>query len=248
MRRDASDPYFVPQDVITSSRGFGTLQGQVNKVPRNFKLTTTSLVGTEPGKFINVAPATLLQQAIQKLGQNMTLEEYTVARVIASETGESAPLVEQILVAQATLNLGRRLGIVNRVTGNYSNYSGSAESKGKFGRQIGRAVASSQDPTHRTLLVARAVLAKAVDPIFGDVIQFYGLAASKSQPGVTSSARKTLGRWTTGTNGTVWVGRIAGLDDKKNHLFFRSRRSADTAVLRKEAQDKLLAVLAENGF
>ncbi|TXH47108.1 MAG: hypothetical protein E6Q97_27985 [Desulfurellales bacterium] len=96
------------------------------------------------------APAELLVQA-QRVMPALTLDQYALARVVASELGNGA-VAEQAAIAAADAMRAKQRGrgVHAHVVGN----------NGRYGRQgyAGRLVATSQDPSLGHVLLAREVL------------------------------------------------------------------------------------------
>lgn len=112
-----------------------------------------------------------------------TLDEYALARVVASEHG-SAPQIVQIGVAHATRNYARAAGLsisalVLRSTGKGAGY---------FGAQWqGRYASTAVDPREGHLKIARDVLAGRVSDPTGGARQYDSPKAFGQQPGTTAA-------------------------------------------------------------
>jgi hypothetical protein len=97
----------------------------------------------------------LLAQA-QRVDPSITLREYTLARVMASEAG-SRPAAEVLTVGDCDLNraAAEKRDLIDHVTGGSGTY-GKQGSEAVNGRK--RPVASSRDPSVRHLRAARLLL------------------------------------------------------------------------------------------
>jgi hypothetical protein len=94
-------------------------------------------------------PSTLLEQAIRVAGR-MSLDEYTLARVISSENG-SGPAAHLLCIGDADLERARRRGI--------SVFDHATGGTGRYGSQKApRPVATSRDPYVRQLRAVRLLL------------------------------------------------------------------------------------------
>jgi hypothetical protein len=252
---DAANDFVIPAS-YTGAIVSG-LAAAVRRAP-NFALTSASLTPTGVVikgigiNYVNVDPNDLLRQAIEtvraKLNNpdfNMTLDEYTLARFIASEERD---VLAQVLVAQTIRNVAA--GPTGKVKCPRSSRGivclalRTVHSKltpithGFYGNQVGKYAATSQNPKFRHLLIAKAVLQSNVQ-IVPNLVHFLNVKV-KSQPGLTQTARTTLTDWTSGKNGDVWIGEVAGLE-RTGVVFLRRRRSSDTQASILKAQLKLLA-------
>ena len=99
---------------------------------------------------VDQSPEELLAQA-RRLDADVTLEEYTLARVMYSENG-SGPAVHLLCIGDADVNRAerKRVSVFKHATGGTS----------RFGQQGvgGRPVSTRFDPTVRTLRAARFIL------------------------------------------------------------------------------------------
>jgi hypothetical protein len=258
---DAANDFVLPSsytDPVVAG-----LAAAIRKAP-NFALTVTNVVPTVPpiiitGKngpqsigIVNVDPNVLLQQAITNVRAkmnlpdfSMTLEEYTLARFLASEGGftlEQTIIAQSLKVVGASTKPGPRgsTGIVALAL--KSNYK---QANGFYGNQAGKHAATSKDPFFKHLLVAQAVLRSGAPHIIPNVLQFFNIKAFKSQPGVTRTAGRVGQDWTDPAkpNSRVWVGNIQSLGNSTTCFFRGQRRSGpvkDTEASRILARKKLL--------
>lgn len=141
------------------------LAGPVRKlVVSGKRLTKTSL---DADKNIPVDVHTLAQQAAAVVGDDVSDEEYALARMVGSEE-ESADDATKTAIAWVCVNdAAAAFGgdIIACLT--YSTHAGS---KGYFGDQNGRRYSTARDPYDGDLAIARDVLSGSVpDPTSGAV-------------------------------------------------------------------------------
>lgn len=115
------------------------------------RVTVSRSVVTSAGD-VQTAPSTLLGQARAHM-PTLTLEEYTLARVVASELGNGR-LAEQTAIADADATRARRGGKTL-----FAHTTGAAGTYGKQGAK--RPVSTRLDPTLAHCQIARAVLTGA---------------------------------------------------------------------------------------
>lgn len=116
------------------------------------KRLTKSTLGSDD--FIIEDPQMLANQA------NLPLDTYSLARVIASETGSSENITEKIAIGWVVKNEAnyRKISVSNLITR-------SNKGNGRYGKQRqGRFVGSSLDPYERDAEIASNVLASISDP------------------------------------------------------------------------------------
>lgn len=110
------------------------------------RLTTSS---QDADGVVKQLPATLLDAA-RRIGGAMTLDEYTLARIIASEMGSGSP-EELLCVGDCDLERARRKG--------RSVFEHATGGTGRYGSQKApRPVATSRDPYVRQLRAVRILL------------------------------------------------------------------------------------------
>ncbi len=120
---------------------------------------STSSAGDD--RVVDQEPAKLLAQARSKVG-SISLDEYTLARIIASEHGSGRPL-ELLAIGDADLNRSSDAGLsifehatASRATEPTAGRFGGQGTSSSHGRK--RPVATSRDPSVRHLRAARALL------------------------------------------------------------------------------------------
>lgn len=126
------------------------------------RLSTSRL--DEATGVVREAPDELLAEA-RAVDASITLDEYTLARVIASEHASGAP-AELACIGDADLNRAAadRLSLLDHVTGR----------TGRYGRQrTPRPVATSRDPRVRHLRAARALLSGEARGVARGAVRYF---------------------------------------------------------------------------
>lgn len=201
---------------------------------------TRAGVGT--GDVVAASPASLAEAAARVVGGSVSIEAYTLARVIASEQGSAAPIV-LLTVGDCDLNRAeaQRVSLVAMVTAG-SGFYGRQGSIGAGGRA--RPVATSRDPSVRHLRAARLLLSGEARGVALGARRYFDPKAQLSLwlKGDASNPMTVLERWTYNkewgrrtrdadgrrvdtlgparSGGEEWVGPIEGVN-AYTHMMFR---------------------------
>lgn len=212
--------WHVPLAVV----GFVVLIGGgmvfVERAKRGRRLTTTSL---RPDGAVAVPPETLRAQAELVLGRAVSMEAYSLARMLTSE-GNSDNVVTRRARAWIAYNdlkhdVGKRLPSLFRNFTDLFTYSTVKTEKGLYGDQRGRRYATIRDPYEGDLIDAEALLQEfgtGSDPT-GGATKWVDVPALGKQPGTEGKTLASIekewglkGRELAGArDGFVVFGRIA---------------------------------------
>lgn len=171
-------------------------------------------------------PAAMARAAGQKIGREVSLEAYTLARYITSEVGtRSVP--ERVAVAQAAVNRVKdteRLGsildlLLYRQKPGHPNrgFYGPIHSDSNLGASYGRWAATSRDPALSNIIIAIDVLgaripigfSKGADDQYGPEILVRKQGLEVTQNGVRRR----------GGERRYWVGPLPGVDHQRTFLY-----------------------------
>lgn len=217
-----------------------------NIAPNGQRVSRSTLVNNQVAQ----TPVALLAQA-HAFVPSLTLDQYALARVVASELGNGA-LAEQAAIADADANRARLRGKTM-----FAHVTGTV---GMFGRQGygGRLVATSQDPTVAHCQLAQAVLSgtargyAAGAHVYFDPVSQWALhrdGRNALHPLVVlekwtfnkpaTNTRMVAGRYTAdlgpaASSGRVdWVGPIAGVRPSRLMLFRASATETNYQAARR---------------
>lgn len=162
-----------------------TWEADIDADGAKVRLSRSSLGGDS---VVDQAPDVLLEQARRHVG-GLTLDEYTLARVIASEHGSGSP-AEMACIGDADLNRARRAGrsVFDHATGK----------SGRYGRQSKpRPVSTARDPYVRQVRVVNALLAGGVRGIARGAVQYLDARTQRAlwKQGKASHPLTVLDRW-----------------------------------------------------
>lgn len=188
--------------------------------------TVASGCGTSGGN-VQCDPKAMAAAAAKKIGRDVSLEAYTLARYITSEVGtRSVP--ERVAVAQDAIN---RVKYVEKSVGNINNlllyrqavghpnrgYYGPIHSDADLGAKYGRWAATSRDPALSNLILAIDILDgtiprdfnKGADDQYGPEILVVKQGLATTQNGVRSRGRDRK----------YWVGPLPGVDHMRTFQY-----------------------------
>lgn len=150
--------------------------------------------------------ADLIFQAESILGRPVGSDAYTLARAVRSEGGSESEF-SKCLRAHVLINLARQRGMTVTALGLLHT---APARNGHYGRQIGGAFSTSEDPYTSDLQVGEDALADSADPTGGS-IQFSDRSAFGVQEGTSSWQNHVASRYAEGKKGATLAGARSGL-------------------------------------
>lgn len=204
----------VPKTRIYS--GYSIVNGNVPSSPENLRAKAAA--------------------AISRGFDRLTLDEYSVARYIASEVGSGTP-EEKVAVAEAGINHAKKVGVsVSRMlltarnpanNGYYGpiNVVGPSDISAPYGRWA----ATTQDPTLQDIVIARFVLSGGTKNFSRYADDQNGPNAFIGKYGVEYYITNSIKRLA--NSRSYWVGYLAGVDHFHTFLYRTRKDVAPTSTL-----------------
>lgn len=136
--------------------------------PRPGRYITSST--RDRAKTVRETPAELLSQARTRTGLDITLDELTAARLIASELSQGTP-EEMAAMVDAELNRAEAKG--RTLTAHLTSAGTYGKQGGRHGRGKKRPASTAHDPTHKHLDIARRVIGGELRGIALGAVRFF---------------------------------------------------------------------------
>lgn len=189
--------------------------------------TTTDLSSNL--KYILEEPEDLFNKAlivVRGLNQDLAaaiqdnIDVYSLARGIASEAGAKQTVFEKIVVAYI---LKRLKGSFRTVTGRLTFHKSNRHPlSNHYGEQGGRAASTAKDPSMKDIVIANAVMTRAVADPFPGGTNYFSPGSQKSlhqrEPGRFKSPSGLTEFWYT-KRSLVWLGELPGITVKDFMVF-----------------------------
>lgn len=169
-------------------------------------------------------PADMARVAGQKLGTDVSLEAYTLARYLATEVGNGT-VEEKVAVAQAAVNRAKYVeklprGILDlllyRQRPGHPNYGWYGPIHGPGGvttAPYGRWAATSKDPTYGDIILAMALVDGVFDGFNKGADDQDGMEYTSAFPDPARTVRER------GAKRRYWVGPLPGVDHWRTFLW-----------------------------
>lgn len=146
------------------------------------------------------SPDVLTQQAVRVVGRDVDRDSYSLARALRSEAGEESD-TSKLYRAHVLINQSNGRGLtLTQLALAHTN----PDRDGRYGRQIGAAFATTQDPYVRDLELAEQ--ARSESDSTGGAIQFSDRNAFGVQAGTTNWSNHVVQRESEGKTGATLVG------------------------------------------
>jgi len=151
--------------VLIQMEGESVIDFFARVITRGRRLTSTS---TNENGDVDREPQELADEASAVAGRHVSLDDYALARMLASEEA-SANTTTKASIAWVAVNEARRRGV--SVSSLLLRDNGPGD--GLFGEQRGRYASTRTDPYMGDLDVAQPVLSGEVEDLTGGAIHFY---------------------------------------------------------------------------
>lgn len=184
------------------------------------QVDSTGIVPCAPESMRAKAEARVKALGLYPRSRSLSLDAYTIARVIRSEAG-SGSIPEKVLMATST---------IARAALDGDPISKIAMKDGKrYGKQSGTnpAVASSKDPTWEEIAIAEMALTGVFGGFGGGATHYFSprIMDAWHKDGRTKDRWGTYATWTDGWGsskwGYAWVGPVPGIDHNEQFLMKR---------------------------
>lgn len=191
---DPSSDQFWPITLLSNIDAAANLLSSL--VTGNRRLTVAKV--NEAGVVLDI-PSTLVESASRVVGRDITLDSYSLARALASEAGSGESDTSKLYRAHVLINQANSRGLsLTQLALAHTN----PNRDGRYGRQIGGAFATTQDPYVRDLELAEQ--ARSESDSTGGAIQFSDRNAFGIQAGTTNWSNHVAQRESEGkTGGTL---------------------------------------------